>query len=160
MYTEPICLFFLLFVYLLISWFSGQEVSDVKNKVPKTQLPPVQKELAGLVNRFAQDTSLHGFASLCNKRETLNPFKWKNCLFMFAILGSMTFLGINLYYLFQDYTRYPVTTSIMTERRDILELPAVTFCLHHIPHVIVSYSHIYTVCFQISSDQNIGYYLE
>ena len=48
---------------------------------------------------------------------------------LLAILGSMSFLGVNLYLLFSDYFQYPVTTSIVMERRESLELPAVTVCV-------------------------------
>ena len=41
----------------------------------------------------------------------------------------MSFVGVNLYFLFIDYFQYPVTTSIVMERRESLELPAVTVCV-------------------------------
>ena len=50
-------------------------------------------------------------------------------MFLFAILGSMLFLALNLYYLFVDYFQYPVTTSIVMVRRESMELPAVTVCV-------------------------------
>ena len=88
----------------------------------------MRKELAGLVHEFTQSTTLHGFGSLFKKRETPNPFKWKNVMFLLAILACMTYLGVNLYSLRKDYLRYPVTTSVVRERMDFMELPAITMC--------------------------------
>ena len=120
-------------VNLSISGISEQGIREAwKETKPETRTP-VKKELAGLVNRFAENTTLHGFASLFRKREALNPLKWKNCLFLLAILGSMSFLVINLQILFSDYFQYPVTTSIVVERRESLELPAVTLCVDDTP---------------------------
>ena len=114
---------------MFISATSGHEINEAWIETrPETQTP-VKQELAGLVNGFAENTTLHGFASLFRKRETPNPLKWKNCMVLLAILGSMSFLGVNLYLLFSDYFQYPVTTSIVMERRESLELPAVTVCV-------------------------------
>ena len=114
---------------MYISATSGQGIRNAWRETrPDTQIP-VKQELAGLVNGFAENTTLHGFASLFRKRETPNPLKWKNCMVLLAILGSMSFLGVNLYLLFSDYFQYPVTTSIVMERRESLELPAVTVCV-------------------------------
>ena len=89
---------------------------------------PVGKQLSGLVSRFAENTTMHGFAGLCSKRVIFNRFKWKNYMFLVAILACMSVLGLNLYFLFKEYFEYPVTTSILRERRQSMDLPAITFC--------------------------------
>ena len=101
----------------------------------------MRKELAGLVNEFAQNTTLHGFGNLFKKRETPNPFKWKNGMFLLAILACVSYLSFNLYSLAQDYLRYPVTTSVVREMRHAIALPAITFCVHgvrlHLEHIAI-----------------------
>ena len=49
-------------------------------------------------------------------------------MFLVAVLASFSFLAVNLYSLGDDYLQYPVTTSVLRERRDYIELPAITFC--------------------------------
>ena len=91
-------------------------------------MKPLQKELSGLVHDFSQNTTLHGFAGLFKRRETPNPLRWKNAMFLVAVLASFSFLAVNLYGLGDDYLKYPVTTSVLRERRDFIELPAITIC--------------------------------
>ena len=86
------------------------------------------KELTGLVTEFSQNTTMHGFANLFKKREKPNPLKWKNVMFLLAIMTCFVFLGMNLYTLGKDFLDYPVTTSIVQEHRDFIEMPAVTLC--------------------------------
>ena len=92
----------------------------------------MRKELAGLVNEFAQNTTLHGFGNLFKKRETPNPFKWKNGMFLLAVLACLSYLSFNLYSLGQDYLRYPVTTSVVRERKQFIALPAITICVYNV----------------------------
>ena len=95
---------------------------------PLTQ-KPLQKQLSAICNEFLQRTTFHGLAGLFGRRETANPLKWKNVMFLVAVLACQSFLAMNLYELGEDYLQYPVTTSILRERRDIMELPAITFCI-------------------------------
>ena len=92
---------------------------------------PLRKELASLVKEFSQNTTLHGFAGLFKTRETANPLRWKNAMFLVAVLASFSFLAVNLYSLGDDYLKYPVTTTILRERRDYIELPAITICFDY-----------------------------
>ena len=108
----------------------SEETEEPTTREDTTEEPllPVHKELARLINNFAGDTTLHGLANLFKKRETPNPFKWKNIMFLFAITASMTFLVINLRILLEDYSQYPVTTTIVRSRSEFRELPAITLC--------------------------------
>ena len=108
----------------------SQEQEEATTREDKTEEPPlpVHQELARLINNFAGDTTLHGLANLFKKRETSNPFKWKNIMFLFAITASMICLVINLQILWEDYSRWPVTTSTIRSRNQSRELPAVTVC--------------------------------
>ena len=113
-----------------MTFFISEETEEPTTREDKTEEPllPVHKELARLINNFAGDTTLHGLANLFKKRETPNPFKWKNIMFLFAITASMTFLVINLRILLEDYSQYPVTTTIVRSRSEFRELPAITLC--------------------------------
>ena len=101
--------------------------TSTENK-PLTQ-KPLKKQLSAICNEFLQRTTFHGLAGLFGRRETANPLKWKNVMFLVAVLACQSFLAMNLYELGEDYLQYPVTTSILRERREIMQLPAITFCI-------------------------------
>ena len=81
-----------------------------------------------LVKDFTDVTSLHGFHHALRDRPRYNKYRWKNCIFLAAILVCLTWANYNLYVLITEYRQYPVTTSIVVERKDELELPAITIC--------------------------------
>ena len=137
--------FFYKRINLSISEFLAGEQHSAKKTTNPEARTPVQKELAELVNEFSGNTTLHGFGGLFKKRKTPNPLKWKNVMFLFALLACLTYLGINLNALVRDYLQYPVTTSIVRERREVMELPAITLCIPQTSSVsyklYISYSH-------------------
>ena len=106
----------------------GQGHSVESEAQPEARIP-VQKELAGLVTDFSTNTTLHGLGGLFKKRKTSNPFKWKNYMFLIAFFACLVILGYNLHSLATDYLKYPVTTSIVRERREFMEFPAITMCI-------------------------------
>ena len=120
-----------------ISETSGEKAPPAEKATSPETRTPVKKELAEIVHDFSETTTLHGLDGLFKKRKRSNPLKWKNYMFLVAVLGCLTFLGINLNTLGKDYLEYPVTTSIVRERRAFMELPAITICTPE--HLQVSY---------------------
>ena len=81
-----------------------------------------------MVKDFASETTLHGFHHALRDRPQYNRYRWKNVVFLAAILFCFTMTGYHLYFLVTEYMTYPVTTSIVVEHVDELELPAMTIC--------------------------------
>ena len=120
--------FFIMYNDLSISEIPRDKDHSAEKTTNPTARTPVKKELTELVNEFAGNTTLHGFGSLFKKRKTPNPLKWKNCMFLFALLACLAYLGFNLNSLVKDYLKYPVSTSIVRERREFMELPGISIC--------------------------------
>ena len=80
------------------------------------------------VKLFSSETTLHGFAFALGERPHYNRYKWKNVLYLAAILCCLTVTGNNLYYLISEYYEYPVTTSIVVDHKSVLPYPALTIC--------------------------------
>ena len=109
-----------------------REIENPTMKQDKTLIrKPLRKELGSLVKEFSQNTTVHGLAGLLKKRETANPLRWNHTMFLVAVLASFSFLAVNLNSLGDDYLQYPVTTTILRERRESIELPAITICFDY-----------------------------
>ena len=85
-----------------------------------------RNNVINLFKDFANNTTLHGFSNAIKPRHQFNRFRWKNLLFLVAIISCLSLTGRNLYILISDYLEYPVTTSIIVETNKELELPAIT----------------------------------
>ena len=97
----------------------------------KTEIPEnrsLKRELRNLVVDFANETTLHGFFNFVKPRSKFNPYKMKNMVYLLAILSCAALSGFNLYTLVQDYMEHPVATSIVIEKENQQEFPAVTIC--------------------------------
>ena len=99
------------------------ETNDLRLKEPRNR-----KGVFSLFKDFSQDTTLHGFAQAVKQRPQFNQYRWKNAVFIVAIIFCLSITGSNLYYLISDYYHFPVTTSIVLEHHNELEFPAVTIC--------------------------------